>query len=36
MGLRNVLKTSSLSDISTVTIPLLLTLEMGEHMTVAW
>ena len=36
MGLRNVLKTASLSDVTTLTIPLLLTLEMQEVMTVAW
>ena len=36
MGLRNVLKTASLSDVTTVALPLLLTLEMGEQMTVAW
>jgi hypothetical protein len=36
MGLRNVLKMASLSDVTTVALPLLLTLEMGEQMTVAW
>ncbi|CAB4055774.1 unnamed protein product [Lepeophtheirus salmonis] len=36
MGLRNVLKTASLSDVTTVTIPLLLASEMHEIMTVAW
>ncbi len=36
MGLRNVLKTASLSDVTTVTLPLLLAREMSEEMTVAW
>jgi hypothetical protein len=33
---RNVLKTASLSDVTTLTLPLLLTHEMSEEMTVAW
>lgn len=36
MGLRNVLKMASLSDVTTISLPLLLTQEMGEQMTVAW
>jgi len=36
MGLRNVLKTASLSDVTTLTLPLLLTHDMSEEMTVAW
>ncbi len=36
MGLRNVLKAASLCDVTTVTLPLLLTRDMGEEMTVAW
>ena len=36
MGLRNVLKTACLSDVTTVTLPLLLTHEMSEEMTVPW
>ena len=36
LGLRNVLKTASLSDVTTVTLPLLLVHEMTEEMTVAW
>ena len=33
---RNVLKTASLSDVTTLTLPLLLTHDMSEEMTVAW
>lgn len=36
LGLRNVLKTASLSDVTTVTLPLLLTHSMSETMTVQW
>ncbi len=36
MGLRNVLKAASLSDVTTVTLPLLLTHDLSEEMTVAW
>ena len=36
MGLRNVLKAASLSDVTTLTLPLLLAHEMSEEMTVAW
>ncbi len=36
MGLRNVLKTASLSDVTTLTIPLLLSHHMSEEMTVQW
>jgi len=36
MGLRNVLRAASLSDVTSVTLPLLLTHAMSEEMTVAW
>lgn len=36
LGLRHVLKTASLSEVTTVTLPLLLAHEMSEEMTVAW
>ena len=36
MGLRNVLRSASLSDVSTLTLPLLLSHEMTEAMTVQW
>ena len=36
MGLRNVLKTASLSDVTKVALPLLLTMDMTEEMTVQW
>lgn len=36
LGLRNVLKTASLSDVTTVTLPLLLAGAMTEEMTVQW
>jgi hypothetical protein len=36
IGLRNVLKTACMNDITTVTIPLLLSHKMTERMTVAW
>jgi len=36
IGMRNVLKTACLNDVTTVTIPLLLSYKMTEKMTVAW
>lgn len=36
IGLRNLLKTACLNDITTLTIPLLLSHKMTERMTVAW
>ncbi|XP_065346779.1 protein C12orf4 [Cloeon dipterum] len=36
LGLRNILKTSSAYDITSLTIPLLLVHEMSEEMTVVW
>uniref|UniRef100_A0A1B6G7P0 Uncharacterized protein n=1 Tax=Cuerna arida TaxID=1464854 RepID=A0A1B6G7P0_9HEMI len=36
LGLRNILKTACSSDITTLTVPVLLTHEMTEEMTVAW
>ncbi|CAG0921715.1 unnamed protein product [Notodromas monacha] len=36
LGLRNVLKACSLSDITTLSIPLFLTHEMAEEMTISW
>ncbi|XP_059087008.1 protein C12orf4 homolog [Tigriopus californicus] len=36
LGLRNVMKTACLSDVTTVTLPLLLTHTMTETMTVQW
>ncbi|CAM1318661.1 C12orf4 (predicted) [Pycnogonum litorale] len=36
LGLRNILKTACEKDINTVTIPLLLVLEMSEEMTIQW
>lgn len=36
IGIRNILKTACLNDITTLTIPLLLAHDMTENMTVAW
>lgn len=36
MGLRNVLKTAYLSDVTTISLPLLLVHEMSENMTLQW
>lgn len=36
MGLRNILKTASRHDVTTLTIPALLRHEMSEDMTVQW
>lgn len=36
LGLRNILKTAYLSDITTISLPLLLAHEMSEHMTLQW
>ncbi|CAG7716810.1 unnamed protein product, partial [Allacma fusca] len=36
LGLRNILKTACLNDITTITIPALLVHEMAEVMTVSW
>jgi len=36
LGLRNVLKTAYMSDVSTVSLPLLLSYEMMENMTLPW
>ncbi len=36
MGLRNVLKVASMNSVTTVTVPLLLSLKMDEQMTIAW
>ncbi|XP_043213077.1 protein C12orf4 homolog [Amphibalanus amphitrite] len=36
LALRNVLKVAFLSDVTTLSVPLLLTHEMSEEMTVAW
>jgi hypothetical protein len=36
MGLRNVLKVASMSSVTTLTIPLLLSHQMDEVMTIAW
>jgi len=36
LGLRNILKTAYLSDITTIALPLFLSHEMSEHMTMQW
>ena len=36
MGLRNVLKSASMNSVTTITVPLLLTHEMHESMTIPW
>uniref|UniRef100_A0A0C9RB08 CL004_0 protein n=1 Tax=Fopius arisanus TaxID=64838 RepID=A0A0C9RB08_9HYME len=36
LGLRNILKTACVNDVTTITIPVLLVHEMTEDMTVAW
>lgn len=36
LGLRHILRTAVVSDITTLTIPLLLVLELSEEMTVPW
>ena len=36
LGLRNILRTAHLSEVSTISLPLLLTHEMSENMTLAW
>lgn len=36
LGLRNVLRTAVMSDVTTLTIPLLLVHELSEEMTVPW
>lgn len=36
LGLRNVLRTAVMSDVTTLTVPLLLVHELSEEMTVPW
>lgn len=36
LGLRNILRTAVVSDVTTLTIPLLLVHELSEEMTVPW
>lgn len=36
LGLRNIMRTAHLSEVSTISLPLLLTHEMSENMTLAW
>jgi len=36
LGIRNLLKTACLNDITTLTVPLLISHKMTERMTVAW